>query len=203
MSDIRKEYQREPVLVNRVYKSKYQKNGSLTAELTQKVTTLTYYPTSQINNGLGDNLFADTEFDLGSQEPYEKVEVRYAWIDIPDTSGVEDLQERLKKCPNACIQKITSSTPILDENQEENIAKGILDKDRVADKQVVKYGDNHKQKGEYILKNGFPIYKRNNFFTNIVEDESNITDEHYLSETMQIILQPDEKVADILDDLPF
>jgi hypothetical protein len=61
---IQKVTKRQPITVRRVYKSSFQKEGSLTAELEQKIITTTKYPTSVMGNSLNNSLFEINDFNL-------------------------------------------------------------------------------------------------------------------------------------------
>ena len=175
------------VTIDSVKASKYQKNGTLTAQLRQVIKTITTYPSTVIGDGVSDNLFDDNEFSLSEGKSYENEETRVTWINVPDTCTIQVLQQRLDNLKaqgkQPCIMKVVSNEPILTDNQKNAIDRGLKTKDDFADKQVVRYGKNSENQGALILDSeGNPMYKRNYFFKDRVEDENHCgVSEVYLS----------------------
>jgi len=163
--------------IDSVKASKYQKAGTLTVQFRQVITTVTTYPSTNISDGISDNLFSMNEFNVGEGKSYTNTETRIAWINVPDTATVQVLNAKLAALVAAgktpCIAKKISNFPILSENQEVAITKGFKTMDDFANSQVVRYGSNHANAGALILDdNGNPMYKRTYFKEDKVEDEN-------------------------------
>lgn len=163
MSDIKKTITKGEIVVSRVYKSDFQKEGSLTAELKQTVTTLSEYPSKSVSSNLQDNIFGESDFGY---EPnvLSSERTNVAWIVVPETSTVEDVEAQLKKFPAATLYRITDSHPILSDSQAYAISQGLTTKDVFADKQIQRHGvdnpDMGWSKGDIICDGlGRPIYK--------------------------------------------
>ena len=124
--------------VDKIYKSDYQKEGTMTAAIRQVVTTT--YPSSHVSSSLQDNIFDAVE-DFGFKgESYDSA--RVAFLDVPPNTTPEALLERLRtRFPNARIQRRLSSQPILTTQQEYAIANGITTLEVIANSQVVKVDD--------------------------------------------------------------
>lgn len=139
---IRKEVSKSPLTVGKIYKSDYQKEGTLTAELRQAVTTKSFYPSKSVANSLQDNVFATTDFGFKDKE-YETTENRVAWIDVPLGSTVESVTAKLAAFPNANLYRILSNKPILSDTEQYAIEAPELDVtlDVFAERQVVRYPD--------------------------------------------------------------
>ena len=165
------------VTIDSIKASKYQKSGTLTAQLRQIVTTITTYPSTQISDGMSDNLFGASEFNVADGKSYTNTENRIAFINVPDTATVQVMEQKLAALIAAgktpCIYKTISNSPILSENQEVAIVKGFKTLSDFANAQVVRYGKNHENAGALILDgNGNPIYKRTGFKADKVEDSN-------------------------------
>lgn len=125
VSSIRKVSVKNPLTVLRVYKSEYQKKNTLTAELSQNVTTTSYYPSTSVSNSLSDNIFDTKDFGFAETE-YKNEEKRIAWIDVPENSTVESVTVTLAKFPKAELYKILSNKPVLTEQEKYAINDPLL-----------------------------------------------------------------------------
>lgn len=186
--EITKEKNYEKVTIDSVTALEYQKSGTLTAQLRQIVTTKTTYPSTQISDGVSDNLFGTSDFtDIGQGQTYENKEKRVAWINVPSSTTVAEVQAKLDALYSAgkqpCIMKVVSNEPILTDNQINAISRGLKTMDYYANKQVVRYGDSSANAGALILDdNGNPMYKRTFFQADKVEDENRCDGENvYMS----------------------
>ena len=168
---IRKETSKGNLEVSRVHATAYQKEGTLTAEIKQTVTTKSFYPSKSVSNNLKDNPFSTSEFGFSESE-YTSEEKRVAWIDVPTDATAESMVARLATFPEATIYKILASHPIISDSQDYAINAGLTSKDSIADKQAVRYGEGHPQAGQLILdKAGKPQYKQTFFKREAKEDE--------------------------------
>lgn len=85
----RQEVTKSKVTVDRVYTSDFQKEGTLTGQLRQVITTKSYYPAKQAVNELTNSMFDNSDFGFQEQE-FESVEQRVAFINVP--LGTTDAQ---------------------------------------------------------------------------------------------------------------
>lgn len=191
-SRIRKEVSKSGLDVSRVYASDFQKEGTLTAELKQTVTTKSYYPSKSVANDMQDNIFGMQEFGFEEQE-YVNNETRVAWIDVPQGSTMEAVVDKLKAFPNAGLYRVLANQPILTDNQKYAIKEGLTTLDVFADRQVVRYPDNSENAGELALDaNGKPQYRQVFFSSKGVEDNDMRTIEagdYYASPTIKSELE--------------
>ena len=67
-SGIRKEVSVSGIVVSRVYKSDFQKDGTLTAELKQTISTDSFYPSKSVSNSMQGNIFAMEDFGFTEQK---------------------------------------------------------------------------------------------------------------------------------------
>jgi hypothetical protein len=185
---ITKEKNYGKLTIDSVQASRYQKAGTLTCQLRQVVTTSTTYPSTQISDGVSDNLFGASEFtDVGEGQTYENSETRIAWLNVPAGTTIQAVQSKLDALYAAgkepCIMKVISNEPILTDNQRNAISKGLKTMDDFANSQVIRYGSNHSNANALILDdNGNPMYKRTFFLQEMTEDENRCSAEDvYLS----------------------
>jgi len=159
-NQIRKEITKGELLVARVYKSDFQKEGTLTAEIKQTNTITSFYPSKSVTNSLSDNPFSTKDFNFKETE-FKNSETRVTWIDVPQDADIKSVQEQLSLYPNACLKKTTSNHPILSQQDEYAINQGIISLDNFADKQILRYPNSHQKAGEIILDNyGKPQFRR-------------------------------------------
>lgn len=156
----RKEETFHPIVVSRVYSSKYQKEGTVTAELKQTVDTKSFYLSKSVVSNLQDNPFSNEDFGFGEQE-FETSSIRVSWIDVPADSTEEQVKAKIATLSNARLYRILSNTPILSDRQEYAIAAGTTTLEIIADGQAVRYPANHAtHAGKLIMDiNGKPQYK--------------------------------------------
>jgi hypothetical protein len=187
---------RGKIKLSRLFKSEFQTSGTLTAEFKQDVEKITVY-SGQVNNGFSDDIFGQDL--IGKETEYKKSETRTAWYKVDENTSVEQVTKMLEANPNISIQKILSNAPILDDGQKEAIKSGLTTLDQIAENQACKYGDGENE-GEYILRNGNPIYKVTCVRSNVVEDVNDTDSEPYLTEVMKVLLEPAEKIVNSLSD---
>jgi hypothetical protein len=191
---IRKEVTKQAILVSRVYKSDYQKEGTLTAELKQVVETKSFYPTKSISNSLSDNIFSMAEFGFREQE-YDNKETRVAWIDVPMGTTVEQVTQKIASLPNATLYRVLSNRPKIADTEEYAINSVELDVtlDTFADRQVVRYPIGNAEAGKIATDiNGKVQYRRIAFSTKGIQDVDTRTEDpadYYASATIQAELQ--------------
>jgi hypothetical protein len=157
---VRKEETFQPIVVSRVYTSKYQKEGTVTAELKQTVDTKSFYPSKSVTSDLQDNPFSTEEFGFSEQE-YDASSTRVAWIDVPATLSHEEVEARIKALPNARLYRILSNKPILSDRQQYAVEAGTTTLEVIAESQAVRYPANHAtHPGKLIMDtNGKPQFK--------------------------------------------
>ena len=167
---VRTEVSKGGLEISRVHATAYQKEGTLTAEIKQTVTTKSFYPSKSVANNFQDNPFSTAEFGFAEQE-YSSNSKRVVWVDVPVGSTAESVTAKLAALPDATIYRIYANKPILSDNQLYAINAGLTTKDAIADKQVVRYGEGDPQVGKLILKNGKPQYKADFFKSTATADQ--------------------------------
>jgi len=157
-SSVRKEVAATAVSVDKIYTADYQKEGTKTAQLRQKVVTTSFYPTKQISNSHQDNIFELEEFGFEEQE-YRNEENRVAWIDIPAIiNSVDDVVAKLPA--DSCLYRVMSNKPIITDSQAYAVNQGLRTMDDFANSQIVRYGDNTPDAGKIVKDdNGKPQYR--------------------------------------------
>ena len=187
---VRKQVSKSSLEVTRVHATVWQKEGTLTAEIKQTVTTKSFYPSKSVANNLQDNPFATSDFGFEEKE-FVSDSKRVVWVDSPIGSTVESVIAKLAMLPEATIYRIYANKPILTENQEYAIKAGLTTKDAIADKQVLRYGEGNENAGKLILKDGKPQYKADFFKSTAKADEDLRTEDpadYYATPTMKIEL---------------
>ena len=167
--EVKKTVTFEPIVVDSVYQAKYQKEGTLTAQLKQTVVTIANYPTKSVVSNLQNNIFGNNDFGFKDKD-YESRETRVAWINVPAGSTVETVAAQLKKFPKARLYRVLSNTPIISDIQEYAIRQKLTSVDIIADGQVVRYPKGSEDEGKLILSNGKPQYRAVYFHTDGLED---------------------------------
>lgn len=191
---IRKEDTFKPMLVSRVYKSDYQKEGTMTAEIKQTVETKSFYPSKSVSSDLQDNPFDLEAFGFEAKE-FESSSVRVAWIDVPADATKELVEAKIATLPKARLYRILSNHPILSDRQQyaiENPIEGAttrLTLEGVADRQAVRYPKDHPTHAGLLIPdvNGKPQYKAVFFTSTFKEDVERRTEDvkdFYASPTM-------------------
>jgi hypothetical protein len=156
--------------VSRVHATQWQKEGTLTAEIKQTITTKSYYPSKSVSHNLQDNPFSTADFGF-SENVYDSNERRVVWIDVPTGSTVESVVAKLASIPSATIYRILANHPIVSDSQQYAIGAGLTSMEVIADKQAVRYPDGHAEAGKLILKDGKPQFKGNFFKATACEDQ--------------------------------
>lgn len=172
-NEIKKEVSKTAINVSRVYSSDYQKEGTLTAELKQSVTTKAFYPSKSVSNSLNGNIFSTDDFGFEATE-YENKETRVAWIDVPAGSTQEAVVAKLAAVKDATLYRILSNTPILSDSDKYAVDNDELEvtMDDFANRQAIRYPQGHADAGQLVTdKNGKVQYRRIAFATSLVEDQ--------------------------------
>lgn len=158
----RVETSKSAITLDKIYKSDYQKPGTLTAQLRQVMTTKSYYPSKQVTSDLGANLFEAGDFGF-EEKDFTSVENRIAWIDVPETYTEEQVKSKLLEAnqKGACLYKILSNKPIVTNHQQYSISVGNKTMDDFANTQVVRYSEGSDKAGQIILdENNKPQYRK-------------------------------------------
>lgn len=117
----------------------YQKEGFESAQLRQVIKTVSFYPAKKVTSSLSDNLFSNEELGIAEQE-FLSEENRVTWMDVAIGTKAETILDRIKtKYPNANLYRILSNKPILSDNQEYAIEKGLKTMDDFANSQAIRY----------------------------------------------------------------
>lgn len=190
---IRKESFASPIVVDAekgIYAGEFQKDGTMTAQLRQKVTTKSFYPSKRVDSNLTDNLFAAEDFGFTEQE-FTSVEERVTWMLVPPNSTVEDIQARIVAAEKkgARLYRVLSNSPILDDNQKYGIQQGLRTMDDYANSQIARYPKNEQTIADgtaecpILDENGNVFYRRAFFALTAKEDMDlrSATAETYMS----------------------
>jgi len=191
---IRKEETFHPILVTRVYKSEYQKEGTQTAELKQTVETKSFYPSKSVSSDLQDNPFDLKEFGFEESE-YNASSVRVAWIDIPLDCTEEVAKAKIASLAKARLYRILSNHPIISDRQQYAIDNPIpgattrLSIEVLGDRQAVRYPKDHPTNAGGLIMdtNGKPQFKAVFFRSTLmldVDKRNEIKDDFYATPTM-------------------
>lgn len=200
-NDIKKSVTTSPLSISRVYSSNFQKEGTITAELKQVVTTVTSYPSKRVSNSIQDNIFDTSEFGFKPTD-YTSTETRVAWMDVPTGTTVEQVQAKLSNFPKATLYRTLANRPILSDSEKYAVNNPEMDVelDNFANSQVVRYPRNHDQEGQIALDtNGKVQYRRVAFSSQGIEDTDVRTVEpsdFYISEEMKSEMNPTASVVD-------
>lgn len=188
-TNIRKEVNAGQLGVSRVFTNMYQKEGTVTAELRQTVTTKSYYPSKQIKNELQDNIYGQGDFGFEEQE-YVNTEQRVSWIDVPSGTTQEQVQQKLGTFEGANLYRILSNHPILTSSQVYAINNGLTTKDAIAESQIVRFPEGSENAGKIALDpNGKPQYRGVYFSAEgkgDVDNRTAVADDFYASEALQV-----------------
>lgn len=164
---IRTTTSKDEITLDNIHVNDFQKAGTKTAQLRQRIVTTSYYPSKKVDSNLQQNPFAASDFGFAEQV-FESIEERMAWLLIPENSTEDALKVKLAVANKngATIYKVLSNSPILDENQAYAVKQGIRTKDQFAVKQLTRYPKNAKNDeagltGKLILdKAGNVQYRR-------------------------------------------
>lgn len=171
----REKTETERVHILRFIEDKFQKEGTKCALLRQKRNLYTYYPKRQVNNNLKGNPFDIQDFKF-KEHCYTSTSYRYTLIEVPSSSTKEEVQEQLDKHLNGVIYRILSNHPILTDHQEYAIEQGLITKQQIAEKQLVRYWSSENK--ELIFDNvGKPQYRATFYSRDDLEDIDKRTEE--------------------------
>lgn len=188
-----------PLEVSRVFRSNYQKEKTLTAEIRQEIKTSTLYPNNTVCNNKQGNIYDVKDFDIEALEPFVATEKRVAWINVPEHLSADDVQRDLGKFEGACIYKVLSNEPILTNSQEAAIEDDSNDVsiESYCDRQAIRYPESHEKAGELVLDSNKKVQYRVTYFSpTFVEDQDLRNDKPENSIISSSIL-------DELNDMPF
>lgn len=164
---IRQEVSKEAITVDNIKAGQYQKPGTLSAQLRQRVSTKSFYPSKKIESSLQSNVFGLEDFGFSEQE-FISNEIRMAWIPVPEKAKLEEVVAKLAAASKngATIYRALSNRPILDENQVYAVGNPDVNAtlDTFADAQVVRYPAEHEKAGQIILDNNGKVQYRRTFF---------------------------------------
>lgn len=137
---VRVETIKSPITLDKVYVGENQKAGTVTAQLRQKVVTNSYYPSKKVDSNMQDSLFGASEFGF-EEKSYSSTENRVAWIPVPSNKTETEVATMLAAAAKngACIYRVLSNEPILDNNQEYAINAGLRTMDDFANTQAIRY----------------------------------------------------------------
>lgn len=189
-SSIKKNVEKSKIQVSRIFKSEYQKEGTMTAELKQAITTTSSYPSKVVSNSLQNNIFSTSDFGFEEQD-YVNTENRVAWIDVPLDATVEMVQEKLDSFKEATLYRILSNKPILADTEKYAVDNPEINVtlDTFANRQVVRYGTGHEKEGKITVdQNGKVQYRRIAFDKNgktDVDERTSETNDFYASEQIE------------------
>lgn len=198
---IRKEVEVSPVTVGRIYKSEYQKEGTMTAELRQTIKTVSYYPEQVVVDSLRDNIFSTEDFSF-AESTYENVENRVSWIDVPESATMESVAAKLATFEGANLYKILSNKPILSDRQQHAIDSPDIDADldTFADSQATRFGEKHDNAGELVCDTNGKIQYRGVFFSATGKEDIDLRTadlaDFYASEALHAELAGDSPVIE-------
>jgi hypothetical protein len=187
------ERSKSKITVDSLNKTEFTKEGTLTAQIRQKVVTKSFYPSKKTSSDLSGNVFANSDFGFTEQE-FESVEERVAWIPVPEKISSEEVQKKLDAAfaNGACIYRVLASHPILDENQKYAVSQGIRTLDQFANTQALRYPENpetvaNETAGKLILDKSGNVQYRRTFFWATAQVDVDIRDaaKSYLSAELQ------------------
>ncbi len=135
---IRKEITVGKITVDDVHIGDFQKEGTLTAQLRQVITTKSFYPSKKVDSNMQDNVFGTDEFGFTEQE-FVSVENRVAFMDVPVGTTKEQVQTKLDGFSKANLYRVMSNKPILTDNQNYAISQNLRTMEQFAETQVVRY----------------------------------------------------------------
>lgn len=192
MSGIRKETKKSKIVAEKLYVSNFQKPGTLTAQIRQQIETKSFYPSKKVDSDMQANIFSAADCGFGEQE-FTSTEERVAWIPVPSTIKLAEVQAKLDAAfaNGACIYRVLSNQPILDENQKYGITQGLVTKDHLANSQVVRYPEDHATEPNGLVKDkaGNVQYRRTFFWNSAKEDVDARDGQVYLSAELKAELE--------------
>ena len=195
VGNIKREISKSQVVVDELTVGQYQKTGTKTAMLRQKVIIKATYPSISIDNNMQQNVFDINEFDAAADgNVYETVENRVGFMDVPANTTVEAVQGKLAE--NASLYKVLSNKPILTNNHQNAITRGLTSMEEIAESQVVRYPEGDDKAGQLIPDaNGNVQYRKIFFWNGPKTDEDNRNGDCYVSESLQTELTGEIEVT--------
>lgn len=180
---VRHESATTPITLDKIYKADYQKEGTLTAQIRQTVTTKSFYPSKKTSNNLQANIFSNEDFGFEEQE-FTSTEERVAWLPVPANAKQAEVAKKLAaaSAKGACIYRVLSNVPILSEDQKYAISQSLRTMDDFANSQVVRYPEGTKDKddndisGQIVLDKAGNVQYRRTFFWNTPMDDQDARD---------------------------
>jgi len=187
---VKTEIVKSEITLDKIYAAEFQKEGTLTAQIRQIVTTKSSYPSKKVVNNMQGGIFDNEEFGFEAQE-FESQEQRVAWIPVPVNASAESIAAKLAKANanKAVIYRALSNEPILTEDQLYAIKVGLATKDQFANSQAVRYPagtekDGVDVSGKLTLDKAGKVQYRRTFFWNGAQPDVDVRDaskEGYLS----------------------
>lgn len=137
---VKKEVTKGTITLDKLSAGQFQKPGTITAQLRQIITTVSTYPAKKTTSNLQENIFEMDDFGFKGQV-FTSTENRMAFILVPENTTEEIVKSKIEASvkTGACIYRVLSSVPILDDNQKYAITAGLKTLDDFADTQVVRY----------------------------------------------------------------
>lgn len=188
-----------PITLDKVAISgEFQKPGTLTAQIRQMVETKSYYPSKKTTSDKQANIFSNDDFGFGTQD-FTSTENRVAFLLVPTNATEEVVKAKLAAAmaAGACIYRVLSNSPILDENQKYAIAAGLRTKDMFANSQVVRYpktkeNDEKGLSGKIWVDRQGKVQYRKTFFWNTPQADQDLRNggsDYYTTPEIQAELQ--------------
>lgn len=159
-----------PITVDKISTAKFQKEGTLTAQIRQTVVTTSLYPSTQANRSIDDALYSNEDFGF-AEKAFTNEENRVHFLNVPLGTKPEDVMSKLAAMPGACILRILSNTPILTNEQKFNISAGVTTKDVIANSQVVRFPKGHPLEGQIVLDRNGKVQYREVAFSKVAKED--------------------------------
>lgn len=178
-NNVRTEVNKTEVTLDKVYAAQYQKEGTLTAQIRQEITTTKFYPGKQTSTNMQGNFFNTNDFGFTEQE-FSNTEQRVSWIPVPANATEEQVKAKLEAANKngACLYKVLSNHPIIDDAQKYAIGQQLTTKDILADSQVVRYPEGSEKAGQLTLdSNGKVQYRRIFYWNTPMDDQDSRTND--------------------------
>lgn len=172
---IKVEVTTSPITLDEIRVGEFQKEGTKTAQLRQVRETRSTYPSKRIDSSLQQNFFDSEDFGFEGKT-FDGQETRMAFVLVPENVTMEQMQVKLEAANKngACIYRVLSNQPILDEHQLYAISQGLTTVDRFANAQIVRYPEGHEKAGQITLdKASRPQYRKTYFWNTKREDVDN------------------------------
>lgn len=176
-SGVRTERLTNPITVDRLYKNEFQKPGTMTVQLRQVVETKSFYPAQRVNSDLQNNIFGASDFNFSEQE-FQSKNTRMSWLLVPEKATIAEIEAKVREAntKGACIYRVLSNQPILDENQKYAVTAKVRTLDFFANNQVVRYPETDANKNNgtagkiWLDQKGQVQYRRTFFWNSPKED---------------------------------